>query len=186
MRSRRGTRLAIAVLTGTTGILAVLNINLLQGTVDISPLAPPAGRDELWPRQAQDPVTALDKRTAEQLAETVSRPLFHPSRRPVQRAEAATPEPKAEPPGKLRVVGIVRVADQPPRALIRFADEAIGKWLAEGAEFKGWRLRKVNERSVVVESGRRTHELTLPTVRNAARAASARERAPPSGQAEGD
>ncbi|HEX5958187.1 MAG TPA: hypothetical protein VFY92_05965 [Hyphomicrobiaceae bacterium] len=164
-------------------MLAVLDLHLLQSAVDISPLVPSGGRPELEPLQAQTPVTALDKKTAEQLAETVSRPLFDPSRRPVQRAEAvASPERTAEPPSKLRLIGIVRFADQPPRALIRFAGESMGKWLAEGAEHKGWRVSKVNARSVMVQSGKQAHELTLPAL-NGAPAAPVAGAAPPAGEA---
>jgi hypothetical protein len=184
MRTKRRARLAISALAGGAGLLAVLNLHLVQSAVDISPLVPSGDRTELEPLQAQALVTPLDKKTAEQLAETVGRPLFHPSRRPVQRAEAvAAPEPTAEPPSKLRLVGIVRFADQPPRALIRFAGEPMGKWLVEGAEHKGWRLSKVNARSVMIQSGKRAHELTLPTLRSGP-AAPASEAAPPTGGTE--
>ncbi|HEX5998256.1 MAG TPA: hypothetical protein VFZ16_02485 [Hyphomicrobiaceae bacterium] len=168
MRTKRGARLAISALAGTAGLLAILDLQLLQGDIDISPLAPSRGRYELEPLHAPTPVTALDKKSVEQLAETVGRPLFHPSRRPVQRTEAAaSSERTAEPPSKLRLIGIVRIAHQPPRALIRFAGEPMGKWLAEGAEHKGWRLSKVNARSVMVQSGQRAHELTLPALHSA-------------------
>jgi hypothetical protein len=167
MRTRRGARLAIVALAGATGLLAALDLHLLQSEVDISPIAPPGGRNKLEPLQSQAPATALDKKTAAQLSETVGRPLFHPSRRPVQREEAvASAGQKAEPPTKLRLIGIVRPTDQPPRALIRFAGEPMGTWLVEGAEHKGWRLSKVNARSVLIESGRRAHELTLPSQRS--------------------
>lgn len=167
MRTRRRARLAISALAGAAALLAALNLHLLQSTIDISPVAPPGGRNELELPQVQAPLTALDRKTAERLSETVRRPLFHPSRKPVERAEAvASIGQKAEPPSKLRLVGIVRLTDQPPRALIRFAGEPMGKWLVEGAEHKGWRLSKVNERSVIVQSGKRAHELTLPSQRS--------------------
>ena len=41
------------------------------------------------------------------------------------------------------------------------ASESTGKWIAEGEQFDGWKLRQVKERSVIVESGGRSHELTL-------------------------
>ena len=109
--------------------------------------------------------TALDKKTAEQFQETVGRPLFNPGRRPVQRDEAAA-EPQAG-PAELRLIGVMKSASQPPRALLRSANEANGKWIDEGAEFNGWKLRKVNERSVIVQSGSRSQELMLSMPRRA-------------------
>ncbi len=161
MGSRRGTRLAVAVLAGAAGVLAWLDYGLLQDPVDISSVAPPPGKAELRPQYSPKPSTALDKRTAEQFQETVGRQLFNPSRKPVQRTEtAARVPPKAE-PAKLRLVGVMKPDDEPPRALIRFADEPTGRWIVEGGEYRGWTLTKVNEGSVTVEAGGRTQELML-------------------------
>ncbi len=107
-----------------------------------------------------EPATTLDKRTAEQFRETVGRPLFNPSRRPVQRKETAEAGPSAT-VSDLRLVGVMKTADRPPRALLRSPNQPNGKWIAEGAELNGWRLHKVNERSVVLQSGARSHELKL-------------------------
>jgi hypothetical protein len=64
-------------------------------------------------------------------------------------------------PAKLRLVGVMKPDDGPPRALIRYADEPTGRWVAEGSEYHGWTLTKVNEGSVTVEAGGRTEELML-------------------------
>ena len=112
------------------------------------------------------PATALDSKTAEQFQETVGRPLFNPNRRPVERKEAAEAGPNAG-VGDVRLVGVMRAADQPPRALLRSANASNGRWIAEGAEFNGWTLRKVGERSVVLQSGARSQELKLATPRRA-------------------
>jgi hypothetical protein len=160
MGSRRGTTVAVAALTVAAGALAWLDFHLLQSPVDISPVAPPAGKAEAHAQHGPQPATALDKKTAEQFQETVNRPLFNPSRRPVQRAEPPARAPKVE-PAKLRLVGVMKVDDGPPRALIRFADEPSGRWIAEGGAYHGWTLTKVNEGSVIVEAGGRTQELML-------------------------
>lgn len=161
MGSRRGTRLAVAALAGAAGLLAWLNINLLQSPVDISPIVPPPGKAEVRPQPGPPPATALDKKSPDQLQETVSRPLFNSTRRPVQRTEpTAARAPKVE-PAKLRLVGVMKADDGPPRALIRYADEPTGRWIAEGSEYQGWTLTKVNEGSVIVEAGGRTQELML-------------------------
>jgi hypothetical protein len=161
MGTRRGRRLAVAALVAAAGLLAWLDLNLLRNPVDISPVAPPPGKTAARPQPTPPPATALDKRRPEQLQETAGRPLFNPTRRPVQRAEtAAVRAPKVE-PAKLRLVGVMKPDDGPPRALIRFADDPTGRWVAEGSEYHGWTLTKVNDGSVIVEAGGRTQELML-------------------------
>jgi hypothetical protein len=160
---RRGAKLAVLALAGAVGVLAWLDYGLLQDPVDISPVAPPPGRAEAR-LQASPPLsTALDKKAPEQLQETVGRPLFNPSRRPVQRAEPAAAAARASrvEHARLRLVGVMKPDDGPPRALIRYADEPTGRWVAEGSEYRGWTLIKVNEGSVTVEAGGRTEELML-------------------------
>jgi len=184
MGNRRGRRLAVAALLGAAGVLAWLDLNLLQGAVDISPVAPPAGKVVVRPQPTPPPATALDKRRPEQLQETVGRPLFNPTRRPVQRTEtAAVRAPKVE-PARLRLVGVMKPDDGPPRALIRFADEPAGRWIAEGSEYHGWTLTKVNEGSVIVEAGGRTQELMLFVPPPPQKVAPAPPPAPPPGPQE--
>jgi hypothetical protein len=155
-----------AALAGAVVLLALLNLHLLRSPVDISPLAPPAGKTGTPRPDSAEPATALDKKTAEQFQEIVARPLFNPSRRPVERKETTAAGPRAE-ASDLRLVGVMKAADQPPRALLRSVNAPNGKWIAEGAEFNGWKLRKVNERSVVLQSGARSQELKLATPRRA-------------------
>ncbi len=161
MGKRRGTRLVVAALAGAAGVLAWLDYRLLQDPVDISPVAPPPAKAEARPQQGPQPATALDKKRAEQFQETVGRPLFNPSRRPVQRSDPVARAPKKMDPAKLRLVGVMKPDDGPPRALMRFADESTGRWIAEGGEYHGWTLTKVNDGSVIVEAGGRSQELML-------------------------
>jgi hypothetical protein len=161
MGSRRGTKLAVAALAGAVGVLAWLDYRLLQDPVDISPVAPTSGKADVRPPQSPKPATALDKRAPEQFPEIVNRPLFNPSRRPVQPAEPAIVRAPRMEPSRLRLVGVMKPDDGPPRALIRYADEPTGRWIAEGGEYHGWTLTKVNENSVIVEAGGRTLELML-------------------------
>jgi hypothetical protein len=152
--------MAVVALAVAAGVLAWLDFHLLQTPVDISPVAPPMGKAEAGVQQSPQPATALDKKTAEQYPETVGRPLFNPTRRPVQRVEPVARAPKVE-PAKLRLVGVMKADEGPPRALIRFADEPTGRWISEGGEYHGWTLTKVNEGSVIVEAAGRTQELML-------------------------
>jgi hypothetical protein len=164
MRMSRGTRLGIAALAGAVVLLGLINLYLWSSPVDISPLTPPTGKAEAPRADDTAPATKLDKKTADDFRETVGRPLFNPDRRPVERKETAAAEPKTEANG-LRLVGVMKAANQPPRALLRSATEPNGKWIAEGGEFNGWKLSKVNERSVVLQSGGRSQELQLAVPR---------------------
>jgi hypothetical protein len=164
MRMNNGTPLGVAALAGAAGLLALLNLHLLRSPVDISPIAPPPGKAGAPRADKLEPATALDKKAAEQFQETVGRPLFNPNRRPVERKDTAAAEPKTE-ASDLRLVGVMKAPDRPPRALLRSANAPTGKWIAEGAEINGWKLRQVNERSVILQSGARSQELKLATPR---------------------
>ena len=165
MRMSRGTRLGIAALAGAVVLLGLLNLYLWRSPVNISPVTPPPGKAEAPLPDSTAPVTALDKKTADEFRDTVRRPLFNPDRRPVERKETAAAAPKAE-ASDLRLVGVMKAANQPPRALLRSANKPNGKWIAEGGEFNGWKLRKVNERSVILQSGGRSQELQLAVPRH--------------------
>jgi type II secretory pathway component PulC len=160
----RERRAAVAVLAGAVAGLGLLNWHLARMPIDISPIAPEADRAAAPRKDGFDLATKLDRTPAAQFTETVSRPLFNPSRRPVQRDQARTDDAGAA-PGDMRLAGVMTSPNQPARALIRMANEATGTWITEGEDFNGWRLREVNARSVVVESQGRSRELTLSTSR---------------------
>jgi len=156
-------RRMVAVLGLAVGALALLNWHLAQSPVDITPIAPEASKVE-GPRTHDSALlTPLDKKPIFAFRETVSRPVFVPDRKPVQRDQA--PAKEVAGPGSMRLVGVMKLGDQPGRALIRMASEPTGKWIVEGEQFDGWKLREVTVRSVIVESGGRSHELTLQSVR---------------------
>ena len=164
MRMSDPFRLPVAVPAVAAVLLALVNLQVLRTPVDISPVAPPAGKADAPPPGSAEPATTLDKRTADEFRETVARPLFDPSRRPVERKESAEDGPGAA-VSDLRLVGVMQSADRPPRALLRSPNEPTGKWIAEGAELNGWTLHKVGQRSVVLKSGTRSHELKLTAPR---------------------
>ena len=154
------------MLAGSIGLLVLLNSYLVLSPIDISPVAPPTAKTAAQRLEVGETATPLDNKMAEQFQETVGRPLFNPSRRPVQREET-TARDLTVGTGELRLIGVMKSVDQPPRALIRSANEPTGKWIAEGAELNGWKLSKVNARSVIVQAGERSQELTLATARRA-------------------
>jgi type II secretory pathway component PulC len=164
MKDRKAARLVVSALAGVIVVMALLNWYLVQNPVDISPVGPSTGKVDLPRPGDSELATALDKKSVSQFQETVNRPLFNPSRKPVQRDKVAAKDTNAE-PSDLRLIGVMKSGDQTPRALIRFANAQTGKWIAEGERFDGWRLRKVNALSVVVEADGRSHELTLSTPR---------------------
>jgi hypothetical protein len=159
-------RRVVTVLGVAVAALAWLNWQLVQSPVDITPISPEAGKVEGPRTHGSALLTPLDKKPMFAFRETVSRPVFVPDRKPVQRDQA--PAKEAAGPGAMRLVGVMKAGDQPGRALIRMASEPTGKWIAEGEQFDGWKLREVLVRSVIVESGGRSHELTLQSVRQPA------------------
>jgi hypothetical protein len=152
-------KLVIAGQFVLAGALLWLNWSYLQAPIDTSPVLPgsePAMAPLARPRDGDAPRL---RTPAEGFTEMVSRPLFNRDRRPVVRRAPAPEAPQAS--ADMRLVGIVRQAGEPSRALIRFANEPAGKWIAEGEEINGWVLHTVHERAVVMESGGRLLELQL-------------------------
>ena len=160
MRKQLETAPVIVLLLGIVAVLGALNWQMLSSSVDISPLAPARGDTEVPPPSSIDLATPLDKKTATQFGQMVDRPLFNPSRKPVKRDVPAAIGPDTH-PGELKLIGMMKAGDRPPRALIRSANARSGKWITEGEEFEGWTLRKIGVRSVTVESGGQSHELAL-------------------------
>jgi hypothetical protein len=161
-----------ATILGGAAVAALLlvNIYLFATPIDtsaIKSLAGPAIRE-----RADDTLaTPLDGRSPETFAEIVQRPLFNSSRKPIDRARprmAEAPQASVAAPPDLRLVGVAKSRTTPGRALLRVADEPVGRWIAEGESVNGWTLRSVRERGVVLEFGGRVHELTLRVPRRAA------------------
>jgi hypothetical protein len=165
MRAQKGTSTTVVALAGAAGLLALVNWYLLASPIDTSPVVPRAGKAEAPHLSGSGLATALDKKPAAQFEETVGRPLFHPTRRPVPDGDAAKEAPDELP--DMRLVGVMKTGGQPARALIRFASEPSGRWLSEGEEYNGWRVRRVGARSAIVEGGGRSHELVLSSPRRA-------------------
>lgn len=101
-------------------------------------------------------------------AETISRPLFNPTRRPIAQAapkslEAPPPVPVA--PLQAQLVGLTSSASNGARALLRPANEKQASWLAVGEELRGWRVAEIKSDRVVMQSGEARQELQLVTPR---------------------
>jgi hypothetical protein len=153
-------------LAGGCALLAFLTVYLLVTSVDTSPISPGAPLGGTGEQMSGGLVTPLDSKPVDEFRETVQRPLFNSTRRPVERPKTAKAEQPAEVGSHLdlRLVGIVKAGNSPARALIREGDQATGKWISEGDTLSGWKVRSVKDRSVVVEADGRAHELTLQVV----------------------
>jgi hypothetical protein len=166
MAGRENSRRALVAVGAAVAVLAFWNWHLAFAPVDISPLAHETKRSERPRPQEPALATPMDKKPLLAFRETVNRPLFVPDRKPVRRDQAQAKA--ADTPANMRLVGVVKVGDAPGRALIRMASDPRGKWIAEGEQFDGWKLRQVTARSAIVEFAGRSHELTLPSPSRAA------------------
>ena len=96
----------------------------------------------------------------ESLSETVERPLFRSTRRPLEpvaKVVEESPEPE-----KLNILlsGVVITAKE-KFAHIRERDDARAKTLSEGDRIGIWRLKAILPDRVILESGERTEEILL-------------------------
>jgi hypothetical protein len=165
-RAQRGGSARPLMLTALLGALAILglaNWHLYSTQVDISPLAPAARPSEGKEAKDIDLATPLDDKPLIVFEETVQRPLFNADRKPIERNKEVAEAPAAVAlQTGMQLVGIVKSADAPGRALIRFAGEPMGKWVPEGETVNGWHLAAVKTSSVVLEGNGQTQELKLP------------------------
>ena len=162
---------ALLVVAGTLG---VVNWQLAQQSIDISPIAasaPSVSRQNTTARDAPTPPPG----SAAELSETTARPLFNATRRPAvapppAQADATAPapeEPAAAAPSasKLSLAGVMLNGAQIRRALIRSESQPNGIWAEVGSEIGGWRITKIDDVRVVIEGSGSTEELRLHEAR---------------------
>lgn len=119
------------------------------------------------PAPAANPLWAIPLRA---LSETRQRPLFSPSRRPppaVAQVRHRPPErlpprpvPPAHPP--LKLVGTIIGGAKGFGLFIDTSSKAVVR-LKTGSTYRGWVLRTVRERTVVLEKNHLNQTLSLPT-----------------------
>ena len=168
------------VSTATVAGLGLVNWYALNSPVDTSPIVAPVSAAATEQSTAAPQAIAL---TLGDLGETVSRPLFNPTRR--QKVKAATVEVASAPPiavpppavasaanASLRLLGIMHgdidSGGAGKRVLIQALNASEASWVKIGSEISGWRLTNIDSDGVVVEaSGTRTvlklHPSTLTT-----------------------
>jgi hypothetical protein len=146
-----------------------LNWRVLTMPIDISPAAIPAGADAALPLPG-DETRALPQAPehAGSFPQTLARPLFRSDRRPrdIARPDAtasvrtASVRPQAPPPD-VELIGIIKEGRGAGRALIRSGQEPTGSWVQLGQELQGWRLSRIDARSIVLEADGRQVQLSL-------------------------
>jgi hypothetical protein len=156
------TLLLTALMAGIAA-LSLINWHFYSTAVDLSPLAPEARSADGKQSKDVELATPLDDKPLIVFEETVTRPLFNADRKPIERDKEAAAAPAAAALNTgMQLVGIIKSAGTPGRALIRFAGEPIGKWVPEGETVNGWHLASVKTSSVVLEGNGQTQELKLP------------------------
>ncbi len=150
--------------------LGLLNWSLAETPVDISPI--PA-MDGTAAGSKGATVTAQEETLPSSIAslgETVARPLFSPTRRPMvatppafaalSAATASAPSEASTPFSRLSLIGLMRVGDH-SRALIRSEGNPQGAWTEVGHEIGGWRLSQIDDNRVLIEGVVTREELVL-------------------------
>lgn len=159
-------------LTALLGGLGWLNWTLATTPVETSPIMP---TPETTPPVAEPTSMASDsgKRvTLSELSETLDRPLFNETRRPIVASppnppervadtERETPGDSEDEPSRLTLVGLMGTGRDQRQALIRAQGKAYGSWIGVGSEIEGWRLARIEDDHVVVERNGAEEELAI-------------------------
>ncbi|MGQ0672489.1 MAG: hypothetical protein ACT4N2_06355 [Hyphomicrobium sp.] len=170
--SARRRILGVVLLLWLAGALALLNTRLADMPIDISPLASEADpADRASGPALTQPGLASQLKPLSDYRETVSRPLFQPTRRPVvpspNTEEDLPPAPASEQteiipaaPSGLSLVGLMGSGGS-RRALLRPNGQSHGTWLTVGRDIDGWRLSRIEENHVLIEKDGSKEELFL-------------------------
>lgn len=93
-------------------------------------------------------------------SETIERPLFIASRRPIEAPApvVAAPEPVGDAPAALR--GVI-ISESDRSALLQVDKETNTVWVSEGASFGGWEVEQIQADRVTLRRGGETRTLLL-------------------------
>ncbi len=158
--------------------LAYANWLALNEEVEITPLR--SGLETEAPPLAQ-PAAHRVRAALDDLAETVERPLFSPSRRPAAPAsqEPAIAETATVPPSpdfvqqaanlpEVRLLGTLHDGAAKSRALLQVQDAVAAGWVDVGSDIAGWRLSAVQKDHVVLEATNERKTISLYTLQRTA------------------
>lgn len=176
VRSRKrggGSYVVTLALVLVTGSFAFAALEAQQLTVAMSPVALSSGPQAVdQAKPASDGSLADAPGAPPSYSETVARPLFNPSRRPIAlkkpKVVEAPPPPPLQ-PLKAELIGLAAIPADGGRALLRTANDRPASWLTVGEELGGWRLSEIRQDRVVFRSGEHQQVLHLFPVREKAR-----------------
>ncbi len=147
---------ALSLLSVTTTLSALFFLRALIGSDESAPSATPDWR----PPSASflnSPASAPPSTDVQ----TVTRPVFAKSRRPVPKVVAApAPENRTGPPPALTVQAIV-LSNGASRAYLVSQGGANGEWYLVGQLIDGWTISEMRASEVTLKSGERTAILSL-------------------------
>lgn len=170
MRREQGAEAFAAPVLAVAAVLALLaNVYAVMSGIAVSPMTPEAA-SPFTPPQIPDARQSDGKRqTLAAYTETLARPLFRSSRRPIE-VSAAAPETadstqaqQTAPglPEGTQLAGIVQESGKPGRALIRSAVQPTGDWVEVGHLIDGWRLAEIDAYGIIFEAGGERRTLSL-------------------------
>ena len=148
------------------GGLAFLNYDLVTTPIAVTPIPVDRAAGSVRLEPEGDGRKMPLARPITDYSETLARPLFNPTRRPlppVQSTRPDTQKPKAKPrisADQLEPIGIVLRA-QDRRVLIRSPETPIATWHSEGDVIAGWRVIEIRSNSVLVEADGSRRQIRL-------------------------
>ncbi len=162
-RLRRGIVVA-ALISG----LGLVNWVAATDVIDIS-ASRRSGTHPQSAAAAESPAAIASKIDLGDLGETLARPLFSDSRRPFQvqanagvQVPAEAPAPTAPSPKlNLKLLGTMNVDAEARKALMQTDDAPRAVWVGVGEAIGGWRLVKIANGTVEIETTGARQQLTL-------------------------
>lgn len=140
-------------------LAAVLWFRLSQATAPGTPPAPPKKMVQAGPGSHVAPSARLGKQSA--YAAIAERPLFSPTRRPLESAPSTAANQPRKSPAKFVLTGVIIVSPEEKIALLREARSPTAQRLSEGQSIAGWRIEKIMPDRVILASGDETAEILL-------------------------
>jgi len=164
---RAASHLAVVGLGGLVAILAFANWAALTMEIDTSPVfASPTSQQALVSELGNNSLSE-SKTVSSDLSQTLLRPIFLASRRPIEPKAVKAPEPPREPqiavtpPESLKLLGTVLFGPGNGKALIRSSASVQGRWIPVGGSIDGWQIREVTTDNAVIESRGNRVELRI-------------------------
>lgn len=147
----------------------LLNWYLLTEEIDISPAEADIIADARTLGDVPGLPAVAPKSIETSFPETLARPLFWESRRPLEAQPSKVTAPQrartsrqiAGLPEDLELIGIVKERGHAGRALIRSGGKTAGEWIEIGHVLNGWRLSRIETGSVVFDAEGQQQKLTL-------------------------